>query len=142
MFVQGNAGGALRLRLRSGNPVHGHQGPAAIPDHHYGCQTEEQGIVGDLQRFGSAGRAAVPCPQPARALRVSADPDAHGSVHLEEASLRRSPDHHHALLVWSGLLLLPGKEPIRCSDSTVVPCSMPDPQRRAVCVVKGCWFKF
>lgn len=66
--------------------------------------------MGDLQRFGPVGHAAVPRSQPAGAVLLPVDPDAHGSVHLEETPLRRSPDHHHALLVRPGLLLLSGEQ--------------------------------
>lgn len=65
--------------------------------------------MGDLQRLGAVGVTVVPCSQPARALLLPVDPDAHLSVHLEETPLRRSSDNHHALLVRPGLLLLPGK---------------------------------
>lgn len=106
---QGNRGGPLRLRLCSGHPVLGHQGPAAIPDHHSRCKVEEQGPVGDLQRPGAVDVTVVPRSQPARALLLPVDPDAHLSVHLEETPLRRSSDNHHALLVRPSLLLLPGK---------------------------------
>lgn len=66
--------------------------------------------MGDLQRPGVVGVTAVPRSQPARALLLPVDPDAHLSVHLEEAPLRRSSDHHHALLVRPGLLLLSGEK--------------------------------
>lgn len=87
VLFQGNSGGALCLRLRFGHPLHGHQRPVAIPDRHSRCQVEEQGIVGDLQWLGFVGFAAVSCSQPASPLLLPVDPDAHGSVYLEEASL-------------------------------------------------------
>lgn len=107
--LQGNRGGSFCLRLCSGHPLLGQQGPAAIADPHGRRQAQEQGIVGDLQRPGAAGLAAVPSSQPARAVLLPAHPDLHGPIHLEEAPLRRGSDHHHALLVRPGLLLLPGR---------------------------------
>lgn len=66
--------------------------------------------MGDLQRLGVVLVTVVPRSQPARALLLPVDSDAHLSVHLEETPLRRSSDNHHALLVWPGLLLLSGKK--------------------------------
>lgn len=86
-LFQGHSGGTLCLRLCFGNPLHGHQGPVAIPDHHSGCQVEEQGFMGDLQRHGSVGFAVVSGPQPSSAVLLSVDPDTHGSVYLEETPL-------------------------------------------------------
>lgn len=86
-LFQGNSGGALCLRLHFGHPLHGHQGPVAIPDHHSRCQVEEQGVMGDLQWLGFVGFAVVSCSQPASSLLLPVDPDAHGSVHLEETPL-------------------------------------------------------
>lgn len=43
--------------------------------------------MGDLQRLGSVGFAAVSCSQPAGPLLLPIDPDTHGSVYLEEAPL-------------------------------------------------------
>lgn len=113
-LFQGHSGGTLCLRLCFGHPLHGHQGLVAIPDHHSRCQVEEQGVMGDLQRLGFVGFPFVSCSQPASAVLLSVDPDTHGSVYLEETPLWRSPNHHHALLVWSGLLLLSGKQQTWC----------------------------
>lgn len=43
--------------------------------------------MGDLQWLGFVGFPVVSCSQPASPLLLPVDPDAHGSVHLEEASL-------------------------------------------------------
>lgn len=107
---QGNRGGPLRVHLHPGHPVLRHQGSAAIPDRHSWRQAEEQGLMGDLQRLGVVGVTLVPRSQPARALLLPVDPDAHLAVHLEGTPLRRSSDNHHALLVRPGLLLLSGKK--------------------------------
>lgn len=86
-FFQGNSGGSLCLCLCPGHTFHWHQGPFAIPDHHSRCQTEEQGIVGDLQRSGSVDFAVVSSSQPAGPLLLPVDPKSHGAVYLEETSL-------------------------------------------------------
>lgn len=110
-LLQGNRGGALCLRLHPGHPLHRHQRPAAVADRHSRRRAEEPGLMGDLQRLGVVGFAAVSRSQPAGPVLLPVDPDLNGSVHLEEAPLRRGPNHHHALLVWSGLLLLSGEHP-------------------------------
>ncbi|XP_064874784.1 GPI ethanolamine phosphate transferase 2-like isoform X3 [Oncorhynchus nerka] len=107
--VQGDDEGTLRVRLHPGHLLHGLQGPAEVPGHHSRRPTEEQGIVGNLQWCGSVGGPVVPGTQPAGAMLLPAGPVPDGPVHLEEAPLRRCPDHHHALLVRTGLLLLPGE---------------------------------
>lgn len=43
--------------------------------------------MGDLQWLGLVGFAVASRSQPAGPLLLPVDPDAHGSVHLEEASL-------------------------------------------------------
>ena len=116
---QGHSGGALRIRLRAGHPVLGQQGPPALPDRRRRRRrpAEAPGLEGDLQRAGAAGGAAFPGTQPASAVLLPAGPEPHGALHLEEAALRRRADHHHALLVRTGLLLLPGE-----GQTTVMHC--------------------
>lgn len=75
--------------------------------------------MGDLQRLGVVGVAVVPRSQPACALLLPVDPDAHVPVHLEETPLRRGSDNHHALLVRPGLLLLSGKKILQTSAAFI-----------------------
>lgn len=78
--------------------------------------------MGDLQWLGVVGVTLVPRSQPACALLLPVDPNAHLSVHLEETPLRRSSNNHHALLVRPGLLLLSGKKQKALQTATLPAC--------------------
>lgn len=87
IFPQGHHGGALRLRLRPGHPVHGRQGPAPLAAGVVGGASARTRPVGGVQRRGAPGGAAATAAQPARAGLLPAGAVPHGPVHMEEAPL-------------------------------------------------------